>query len=131
MIHIHCAARELVRDGLILHEFLSLYSPRDRLVLNEIWPKRASSWSALPLSYRLLLVVSYWRTNLTLCQLVPLFGISKSAADRIIDDLAEVGLASAQTIHQETRADRGRHAGAHAGPVDRRAEQELPVRSLS
>ena len=30
----------------------------------------------------------YWRTNLTLRQLAPLFGISKSAADRIINRLA-------------------------------------------
>lgn len=32
----------------------------------------------------MLLVVAYWRTNLTLRQLAPLFGVSKSAADRII-----------------------------------------------
>jgi hypothetical protein len=34
---------------------------------------------------RVLLVTAYWRTNLTLRQLAPLFGISKSAADRIVD----------------------------------------------
>jgi hypothetical protein len=34
-----------------------------------------------------LLVIAYWRTNLTLRQLAPLFGISKSSADRIIDYL--------------------------------------------
>lgn len=34
-----------------------------------------------------LLVVAYWRTNLTLRQLAPLFGVSKSAADRIIAHL--------------------------------------------
>jgi len=33
------------------------------------------------------LVVAYWRTNLTLRQLAPSFGISKSAADRIIHHL--------------------------------------------
>lgn len=43
-------------------------------------------WS-LPLEDRVLLVVAYWRTNLTLRQLAPLFGISKPAADRIIDHL--------------------------------------------
>jgi transcriptional regulator of met regulon len=37
---------------------------------------------------RVLLVATYWRTNLTLRQLAPLFGISKSAADRIIDHTA-------------------------------------------
>ncbi|MGW2776498.1 transposase [Streptomyces olivaceoviridis] len=41
----------------------------------------------LPLEDRVLLVAAYWRTNLTLRQLAPLFGVSKSAADRIIDHL--------------------------------------------
>lgn len=35
----------------------------------------------------MLLVAAYWRTNLPLRQLAPLFGVSKSAADRIIDHL--------------------------------------------
>ncbi|MFJ8141204.1 transposase [Streptomyces sp. NPDC096013] len=47
---------------------------------------KGQPWS-LPLEDRVLLVAAYWRTNLTLRQLAPLFGISKSAADRIIDDL--------------------------------------------
>jgi hypothetical protein len=42
----------------------------------------------LSLEDRVLLIAAYWRTNLTLRQLAPLFGISKSAADRVIDDLA-------------------------------------------
>lgn len=46
-------------------------------------PRRGRPWS-LPLEDRVLLVVAYWRTNLTLRQLAPLFGVSKSAADRII-----------------------------------------------
>jgi hypothetical protein len=41
----------------------------------------------LPLEDRVLLVAAYWRTNLTLRQLAPLFGVSKSAADRIVDHL--------------------------------------------
>lgn len=41
----------------------------------------------LPLEDRVLLAVAYWRTNLTLRQLAPLFGASKSAADRIVDDI--------------------------------------------
>ena len=41
----------------------------------------------LPLQDRVLLVAAYWRTNLTLRQLAPLFGVSKSAADRVIDHL--------------------------------------------
>ncbi|GGU13030.1 hypothetical protein GCM10010272_67850 [Streptomyces lateritius] len=43
-------------------------------------------WS-LQLEDRALLVAAYWRTNLTMRQLAPLFGVSKSAADRIIDHL--------------------------------------------
>lgn len=37
------------------------------------------SW-ALPLADRVLLVATYWRTNLTLRQVGPLFGVSYSAA---------------------------------------------------
>ncbi|WLQ46009.1 transposase family protein [Streptomyces poriferorum] len=49
-------------------------------------PRRGRPWS-LPLEDRVLLVAAYWRTNLTLRQLAPLFSVSKSAADRIIDHL--------------------------------------------
>jgi hypothetical protein len=49
-------------------------------------PRPGRPWS-LPLADRVRLVAAYWRTNLTLRQLAPLFGISKSAVDRIIDDL--------------------------------------------
>jgi hypothetical protein len=48
--------------------------------------RRGRPWS-LPLEDRVLLVAAYWRANLTLRQLAPLFGISKSAADRIVDHL--------------------------------------------
>jgi hypothetical protein len=48
---------------------------------------RGRPWS-LSLEDRVLLVAAYWRTNLTLRQLAPLFGVSKSAVDRVIDHLA-------------------------------------------
>ncbi|MGW2479467.1 transposase [Streptomyces sp. NPDC001571] len=48
--------------------------------------QRGRPW-VLPLGDRVLLVTAYWRTNLTMRQLAPLFGVSKSAADRIIDHL--------------------------------------------
>lgn len=48
--------------------------------------RKGRPWS-LPLEDRVLLVAAYWRTNLTLRQLAPLFGISKSAAVRIIGHL--------------------------------------------
>jgi hypothetical protein len=41
----------------------------------------------VPLEDRVPLVAAYWRTNLTMRQLDPLFGISKSVAARIIDQL--------------------------------------------
>ncbi|GGY11935.1 hypothetical protein GCM10010510_67350 [Streptomyces anandii JCM 4720] len=48
--------------------------------------RKGRPWS-LPLEDRVLLVAAYWRTNLTLRHLASLFGVSKSAADRIIDHL--------------------------------------------
>ncbi|CAH9419987.1 hypothetical protein SGL43_07043 [Streptomyces globisporus] len=48
--------------------------------------RKGRPWS-LPLEDRALLVTAYWRTNLTLRQLAPLFGVSKSAAGLIIDHL--------------------------------------------
>ncbi|MFI0937445.1 transposase [Streptomyces sp. NPDC021020] len=47
-------------------------------------PGRRGRPLVLPLEDRMLLVIAYWRTNMTLRQLALLFGISKSAADRII-----------------------------------------------
>ncbi|MBX7553548.1 transposase [Streptomyces sp. NPDC004232] len=49
--------------------------------------KRGRPWR-LPLEDRVLPVATYRRTNLTLRQVAPLFGVSKSAADRILDRLA-------------------------------------------
>jgi hypothetical protein len=43
---------------------------------------------ALPLADRVLLVAVYWRTNLTLRQVGPLFGISHAAAHRVVDTLS-------------------------------------------
>ncbi|WP_405774607.1 transposase [Streptomyces sp. NBC_00859] len=48
--------------------------------------RRGRPWG-LSLEDRVLLVAAYWRTNLTMRQLAPLFGISKSAADRVIAQL--------------------------------------------
>ncbi|MFI7241700.1 transposase [Streptomyces qinglanensis] len=48
--------------------------------------RKGRPWS-LPVQDRVLLVTAYWRTNLTLRQLAPLFGVSKSAADRIVGQL--------------------------------------------
>ncbi|MGW0211772.1 transposase [Streptomyces sp. NPDC003233] len=58
-------------------------------------------WS-LPLEDRVLLVAAYWRTNLTLRQLAPLFGVSKSAADRMVDHIGPL-----LALHQRQRFRRG------------------------
>ncbi|WP_079080718.1 transposase [Streptomyces ardesiacus] len=49
-------------------------------------PRTGRPWG-LSLEDRILLVATYWRTNLTMRQLALLFGTSKSAADRIIDHI--------------------------------------------
>ncbi|QER90490.1 transposase [Streptomyces tendae] len=49
---------------------------------------RGRPWS-LPLEDRVL-VTAYWRTNLTLRQLAPLFGVSKSTAGRVINHFGPV-----------------------------------------
>jgi hypothetical protein len=48
--------------------------------------RRGRPWGP-PLEDRVLLVAAHRRPNLTLRQLAPLFGVSQSAADRIIDNL--------------------------------------------
>lgn len=49
-------------------------------------PRTGRPWG-LSLEDRILLVAAYWRTNLTMRQLALLFGVSKSAADRVIDHI--------------------------------------------
>ena len=49
------------------------------------------------------LVTAYWQTNLTLRQLTPLFGISKSSADRIIGHIGPLlALKQRQRFHAGT-----------------------------
>ncbi|WP_037891891.1 IS5/IS1182 family transposase [Streptomyces viridochromogenes] len=70
--------------GLSPRSFNKLVAALRREGADEV--RRGRPWS-LPLEGRVLLVAAYWRTNLTMRQLALLFGISKSAADRIIDHL--------------------------------------------
>jgi hypothetical protein len=76
--------------------------------------RKGRPWS-LPLEDRVLLVAAYWRTNLTLRQLAPLFGISKSAADRIVGHL---GPSLAPARRRAAHADRLPRPG-HLPPADR------------
>lgn len=51
----------------------------------------------------MLLVTAYWRTNLTLRQLAPLVGISKSSADRIVGHIGPLlALKQRQRFHAGT-----------------------------
>ena len=64
--------------------------------------RKGRPWS-LPLENRVLLVAVYWRTNLTPRQLAPLFGVSRSAADRIIDHLApSLALQQRKRLREDT-----------------------------
>lgn len=51
--------------------------------------RKSRPWG-IPLEDRALLVAAYWRTNLTKRQLALLFGVPKSAADRIVNHLGPV-----------------------------------------
>ncbi|MFG2227624.1 transposase [Streptomyces sp. NPDC048644] len=70
--------------GLSLRQFGRLVAALRREGVDPV--RKGRPWG-LVLEDRVLLVAAYWRTNLTLRQLAPLFGVSKSAADRIVDDL--------------------------------------------
>ena len=54
---------------------------------DEIADSRPGRPWALPLADRMLLVATYWRTNLTMRQIGPLFGVSHAAAHRVIDTI--------------------------------------------
>lgn len=54
---------------------------------DEIADGRPGRQWRLELADRVLLVATYWRTNLTMRQIGPLFGVSHSAAHRVIDTL--------------------------------------------
>jgi hypothetical protein len=68
----------------------------------------------LALADWVLLIAVYYRTNLTLRQVEPLFGVSKSAAGRMVDHLAPLLVLSPVTTPAQPGqgADRGRHAGS-------------------
>lgn len=61
--------------GLSLRQFGKLITALRREGADAV--RKGRPWS-LPLEDRVLLVAAYWRTNLTLHQLAPLFGVSKS-----------------------------------------------------
>jgi hypothetical protein len=72
--------------GLSPRRFSKLVTVVRREIAKE--SRRGRPWG-LPLEDRVLLVTAYWRTNLTMRQLAPLFGVSKSAADRTMTTSAQ------------------------------------------
>ncbi|CAM5226644.1 hypothetical protein STENM223S_01225 [Streptomyces tendae] len=66
----------------------------------------------LRLEDRALLVAAYWRTNLTMRQIAPLFGVSKSTADHR-SPRTEVRTPAPQAVCEGHCARRGRHPGTH------------------
>ena len=82
-------------------------------------------WS-LPLPDRVLLVAVYYRTNLTMRQLAPLFGVKQAAVHRIVDRLGPHLALESTPAPPGGSAHRGRHPGPHPGPGGRGVEQELP-----
>ncbi len=89
--------------------------------------RRGRLWS-LPLEDRALLVAAYWRTNLTMRQLAPLFGVSKvGGRPDHRPPRADARPPAPQTIREEHRAHRGRNPRPHPRPHHRRAVEELQV----
>ncbi|MFC9759858.1 transposase family protein [Streptomyces sp. NPDC056921] len=92
--------------------------------------RKGRPWS-LSLEDRVLLIAAYRRTNLTLRQLAPLFGISKSAADRIIDHLGpSLALQPRQRFRKDvtTRSPRSRRITG-ARPTTRSSSTPTPSSS--
>ena len=82
------------------HRLVRLVARRGGDAIADGWPGRP--W-ALTLPDRVLLVAVYWRTNLTMRQIGPLFGVSHSAAHRVIE---VVGLPLALTPLRRRPKDR-------------------------
>ncbi|WP_409468763.1 transposase [Streptomyces sp. HC307] len=77
-----------------LSAFTGLRPPQFRGLVDRMWAvrpdrQRGRAWK-LSFADRVLLITTAYRTNLTDRQLGPLFGISKSAVDRVLHDLAPV-----------------------------------------
>ncbi|QRP42940.1 transposase family protein [Amycolatopsis sp. FDAARGOS 1241] len=93
---------------------------------NEIADGRPGRQWALPLADRVLLVATYWRTNLTMRQIGPLFGHRtppRTGGSDTIDSL----LAPGPGPHTPDRCGRGRRR--HSGP-DPRSPADHPVEEL-
>jgi hypothetical protein len=115
-------------DGLEPGQFRKLV----RIVANrggdEIADGRPGRQWRLDLADRVLLVATYWRTNLTMRQIGPVFGVSHSAAHRgKRHDRPTAGAGPCPHTADRRCRDRGRHLGADTGSPAGYAVEELPV----
>jgi hypothetical protein len=76
--------------GLSVRQFRRLVGQVKRRGGPAVADGRACRLWALPLDDRVLLVAVYWRTNLTMRQVGPLFGVSHAAAHRVIDSIGSL-----------------------------------------
>jgi hypothetical protein len=84
----------------------------------------------MPWEDRFLLVAAYWRTNLGLRQLAPLFRSPKSAAGRIIDQLApSLALQPRKRFPADLSPEHMRWTGARSSRPPRPATSPNHVRS--
>ncbi|MET9694434.1 transposase family protein [Streptomyces sp. NPDC006514] len=104
--------------GLVLRRFTKLVTALRRTGVDAT--RRGWPWS-LPLADRALLVTACWRTNLTMRQLAPLFGISKypiCCRPHHRPPRSAPGTAGSAPLRQRSRVHRGPHLGAHPRPHD-------------
>jgi hypothetical protein len=88
--------------GLSVRQFRRLIGQVKRRGGSAVADGRACRPWALPLDDRVLLVAVYWRTNLTMRQVGPLFGVSHAAAHRVIDSIGPL-LALAPLRRRQTQ----------------------------
>jgi hypothetical protein len=88
--------------GLSARQFRKLVTVVRRRSEGTVADGRPGRQWCLPLADRVLLVATYYRTNLTMRQLAPLFGIKTAAVHRIIDRLGpHLALAPARRRHPQ------------------------------
>ncbi|MGK4578835.1 helix-turn-helix domain-containing protein [Kitasatospora sp. HPMI-4] len=84
-------------------------------------PRAGRRWT-LSLENRVLLVTTYWRTQLTMREVATVFGVSKSAADRIVGHLGahlELSSPGRRRCRLSLRCDRNEAEGPSSVPAQR------------
>ncbi|MBC9719574.1 transposase [Streptomyces sp. TRM66268-LWL] len=105
-------------SGLSPRRFGKLVACVRRATTGEL--RRGRPWG-LSLEDRILLVTAYWRTNLTMRQIAPPFGVSKSAADRFRNDAVLIVDGTLVPTRDHTVAEQSknyRYSTAHQVVID-------------